>query len=49
MGERLILGDDVLRRKNPPPKLSKTERAAIKAAKLAKAPAKGQYGHRGKR
>lgn len=44
----LVLGDDVPRRKNPAPKLTKTERAAIKAAKLAKAPAKGEYGHRGR-
>lgn len=46
---RLVLGEDVPRRRNPAPKLSKTERATIRAAKLAARPAKGQYGHRSRR
>jgi len=46
---RLVLGEDVPRRKSPAPKLTKAERAAIKAAKLAKAPKRGEYGHRGRK
>lgn len=45
----LVLGEDVPRRKQPPPKLTTKERAAIRAARLAKAPAKGQYGYRGRK
>ena len=46
---RLSLGDDVPRRRNPPPQLGKAERQAIREAKAAmkvSKPKPGEYRHK---